>query len=217
MHDRRVQMIRSFYSAIKAATVFAVTVLMLAVPASAATFNGSFQNSGSAFTDPGLVINTNPTNGSFMFDLEPGESTTFSLFDIFTPEVSVNADDRVPQTLTTTFAFTSPDLFGGDTDGTTVGTSYLLGMFQEGSVTWNDPLELTFGNGGSLRLGLSNETFNEGLFDLSCGQCNGVVDLTATYTSASVTPVPLPAAGWLLLASIGGLAALRRRKQLQTA
>lgn len=37
---------------------------------------------------------------------------------------------------------------------------------------------------------------------------------SAGFMSSSVTPVPLPAAGWLLLAGIGGLAALRRRKSV---
>lgn len=36
--------------------------------------------------------------------------------------------------------------------------------------------------------------------------------LAATFTQ-NISPVPLPAAGWMLLAGIGGLAALRRRKK----
>ena len=35
---------------------------------------------------------------------------------------------------------------------------------------------------------------------------------TGRQNLVTVSPVPLPAAGWLLIAGIGGLAALRRRK-----
>lgn len=34
------------------------------------------------------------------------------------------------------------------------------------------------------------------------------------YNTGDMTPIPLPAAGWLLLAGIGGLAAMRRRKSV---
>ncbi len=36
---------------------------------------------------------------------------------------------------------------------------------------------------------------------------------TREYQYGSVAPVPLPAAGWLMLAGIGGLVAMRRRKR----
>jgi hypothetical protein len=39
----------------------------------------------------------------------------------------------------------------------------------------------------------------------------GISHLTV-YTGGSTSVIPLPAAGWLLLAGVGGLAALRRRK-----
>lgn len=67
-------------------------------------------------------------------------------------------------------------------------------------------------NGENVVLGL--EGFAAGTTFLTAeGQRNDAV-LRASFTANPITvnPVPLPAAGWMLLAGFGGLAALKRRK-----
>lgn len=46
----------------------------------------------------------------------------------------------------------------------------------------------------------------------STGNINFGAPHSATQSFSGLTPIPLPAAGWALLAAVGGLAALRRRK-----
>ena len=50
--------------------------------------------------------------------------------------------------------------------------------------------------------------------DRDAGRDSDFNDLWVTVDQSSVNVVPLPAAGWMLLAGIGGLAALKRRKQV---
>ncbi len=187
---------------------------VMATGAYAIPFVGDFAVSGDAFSDPGLVVHTNPQNGGLNFDLEVGDSITFGLFDIWTEEGTINDDDTVPQSINVAFNFTNP-VTSGTGEGESVGNTAFWGFFQWGEVSWNNPTQLTWGNTGVLELSLSDETFNFGKWwGLKEGERKGAtVELTAKYVSADIAPVPLPASGLLLIGGLGGLAAFARRRR----
>ena len=187
----------------------AVCAVLMATGAYAKTFTGGFNVSGDALSGPGLVVNTHPSGGYGSFHLEEGESTTLHLFNIWTNERYINSgEDTVPQGINVDFKFNG---VGGTIGGESVGTKLFHGLFQGGSVSWDNPLELIVGRGEKLILSLSDADFNWGLFGTNPGYYHGAkVKLNATY---EVAPVPLPASALLLLGGIAGLGVMRRRRK----
>lgn len=192
------------------AALVAASVVLPGI-AGATTFTGTWSVDVNS-TDPGLVIETYPSSGSFSTSLEVGDSVTGKLFSIWTNETDVGPDDQIPKPISMAASFSSPDSFGGILDGETTGVRELFGFVQSGELTWDGPLTLAFGAGdtGRVTLALSDAAFNWGLFGLNEGPKWGAnVYGTITY---DVAPVPVPAALPMLLGAFGilGFAARRR-------
>ncbi|WP_295403597.1 VPLPA-CTERM sorting domain-containing protein [uncultured Thiocystis sp.] len=196
----------------KLATFALATALSVPGIAGAATFSGSFNLSGSAFSDPGLVIQVAPNPGNFTFDLDVGQSTTVDLFDIWTNEGSLQNDDLASSSIAAAFNFTNP-LTSGNLSGTSFGSVNWLWLLQTqtGNVDWNNPLNLTFGSGGLLSITLNDADFNKGYYKLNPGRNNGAT-ISATFTY-SAAPVPLPAAVWLFGSALFGVAGIGYRRK----
>lgn len=192
-------------------SMLAAAGLLLTLPgiAAAVTLGGSWSVSGSALSDPGLVVTTRPApGGQFVLSLEDGRAASVDLFRLWTLEGSVGADDRVARLLDVSFGFSGPDLSGsGTVRGTTVGHRE-LGL-QWGSVDWAAPLALDLG-GGTLSVTLEDTVFNGGILGLSPGSRLGA-DVRATFLYT--TPVPLPAGAGLILAGLAALGLLARRRR----
>lgn len=101
--------------------------------------------------------------------------------------------------------FSSPDTASGSASGT-AGFGTLLGVLSAGGVSWH--------NGG-----VGSVSFADGSvlgFDLDEVLTGGLGTSTTSgiaFTAEAVAPVPLPAAGWLMLAGIGGMAAVGRKRK----
>lgn len=198
------------------ASAAVAAALCLPGVASALTFSGDWAVTGLQSSDPGLVVKTSGSAGSFSTaDLAVGESYTFNLFRIWTDESSVNKhEDTVASPIEVTFSFAEP-LASGPVSGTTRGVNHVLKQW--GALDWNSPITLTFGEAdtGRLSLALSDVIFNKGLFGLNDGYKHGAnVTATLTYDAA---PIPLPATLPLLLGGLALVGAARRRATARAA
>ena len=171
--------------------------------------------------DGGLGISYADLPGDVDFFLDLGGSATVDLFRIYTNEASINPDDLIDQPISVGFSFTAPTGFGGSVGGVTDGHGLpivfrgrLLGYtLESGSVAWDGPQILNFGNGGKLKVALNDATFNFGLIDLNGGP-NAGAPIRATFTYEAA-PVPEPATWAVMIAGFGlSGAALRRRRAL---
>ena len=177
---------------------------------------GSFVSANS--TDPGLVISTsiNPGVSGTSFNLDDGQSSTFSFFQIWTTETTFNADDTVPQPISATLDFTDPTT-GVTVKGVTFGGTLLLGQY--GNVQWNGPVTVDVPGDRSFLVTLNNATFNAGFVGLSANgnsptsgddnNSNGAT-IRATVKQVSSVPDGASTAGMLGLAFLG-LGALRQK------
>lgn len=185
----------------------AALMLVTASAADALTFNGSFTLGGDYGSAPRLTVLTDATSGNFSFNLDLGQSTTFNLFHIFSNETNINNPTTVAKAMLANLLLAGGG--GGTISGATVAVR--TNPVYYGQVTWASPVDVNFGNGGVVRFALSNETFNSGFFGLTTGSAAGAdVEVTATYL---VEPVPLPAAGAMLVGGLGAIAGLRRRRR----
>lgn len=193
---------------LKGAALAAVATMAVASSANAAHFIGNY--SVDAYTgSQGLQINTQDLPGGIDFILNSiGQSSTESLFKIYTNEGAVDGADTTPRAITVHFNFTSPTSFGGDVTGTTVGEAY--GWYQDGKVTWNDPVYLAF-TGGQLKVTMNDATFNQGYYGLDEGSYKGA-NINATFELVG-SAVPEPATWAMMIAGFGmaGVAVRRRR------
>lgn len=183
------------------------------VASMAATISGSFALSGDAYTNaPGLVANTDVTSGSFNLNLGAGASTSFTLFRIWTEEPAVDADDLAARSLLADFSVSG--FSTGTVNGALVGVK--TGPLQYGQLSWLAPIVLNGPSGSLVVINLSAGTFNFSAANALLPGSGFGYDVLATVTYV-IAPVPLPAAGAALLAGLGMLGFVRRRKGAATA
>lgn len=109
--------------------------------------------------------------------------------------------------VTATLAFSSPSTASASTGGV-AGVASLFGVINGGVLMWDDAGSIAFDDGTVLEFRMDDAA----VAGFSSSYTTGV-----SFTASSVSAVPLPATGWLLLAGLGALAIAGRRRRVATA
>lgn len=193
----------------------AVALVVASVGAQAAVFTGGFTVQANTDSENGLAISTANLLDLTNFAVNAGSPRTAALFDIWTDESSINADDFNSRDITVTFNFTDPSAVGGAIVGQTVGDGTVIPFFQwivgdNGQLSWTGGTQIFDFGSNRLQIELSGTDFNGGLFDLHPGRRHGGT-VEATFTLLPAVPEP---ATWAMMiagfAMVGG--SMRSRK-----
>jgi len=106
-----------------------------------------------------------------------------------------------------TLAFSAPDAASGSTTGGGFAATF-FGIVSGGVLTWDGPATVAFAQGSSI------DVVFDGTIELGFGNSTTTgAKFIGNDIVGDIAPVPLPAAGWLLIAGVGGLGAMSRRRK----
>ncbi|MBW8911209.1 MAG: PEP-CTERM sorting domain-containing protein [Sphingomonas sp.] len=188
---------------------FALPSAALAVVPIDGTFTVS-QYYGDSFlpggqSNGGLEIDVSPSSGSFS---TTSGASPIGLFNISTPEGSVEWDDLIKQSIVVDFLFTNPAGAAGSVGGQTYART--IGILSDGFVKWS-PVSILFGSGNSGQLDITlGDTSFDGSFGTSLGNKPGLVKASFNLVKAAV---PEPATWAMMIVGIGFAGAGMRRRQ----
>lgn len=121
------------------------------------------------------------------FALDDQESYTFDAFDLWTDETTVNRDDKAQSAISVTLNLDPPN-FDAGVSGFTSGATGFFGLFQYGSVVWNNPAPFVLGD-RTFSVSLNDANFNFGTLGLNEGEMHGAT-IKATFTQISSEEEP---------------------------
>lgn len=193
----------------KTLAAIAATVA-LALPSSVMATSVGFSVDSASVNIPGqlsagsavITETLNPSLVGTSFSMAEGD-TAFEL-DFF--DLTATGDGLGVFSIEASLNFLPPGGGISSSGGGGFGTiNTFLGQISGGVLLWTNPTATVyFGPGNS---GIYTITLEDGF---TIGK--GSTETVSAYVDLVAAPVPLPAAGWMLLAGLGGLIAVKRRK-----